>query len=183
MRCTCWRPLPTYYLCYVVRMSRNHKGVQLIGVTSKNKVLQMLMGLTNDSKHNGASFSISTDWLRLQVTQVPRSHDLAIFVPTDRQTDKIDCFSPCCACAHGVKILHNIPILQYIMPAAIYITPWNLANGHAHSWERGYLGITCNKTGVPFGSFVRHTTINIMLFLPVLLSFSWLFPQPCWYIE
>ena len=30
----------------------------------------------------------------------PRSPDLAIFVLTDRQTDKTDCFTPC-ACARG----------------------------------------------------------------------------------
>ena len=61
------------------------------------------------------SFSpISTDWLCLQLTQMSRLRDLAIFVPTtttrttttDRQTD---CFTPC-ACARGNEhyiILHG----------------------------------------------------------------------------
>jgi hypothetical protein len=42
-----------------------------------------------DLKHNEASFSTnSIDWLCLRVAQVPRSRDMAIFVSTDRQTDK-----------------------------------------------------------------------------------------------
>ena len=40
-----------------------------------------------DSKHTEASFSPkSTDWLRLQLTQLPRSRDLVIFVPTTTMT-------------------------------------------------------------------------------------------------
>ena len=47
--------------------------------------------MPNDSKHIQASLLlILTDWLRLQVAQVPRCRDLAIFVvTTDRRTDKL----------------------------------------------------------------------------------------------
>ena len=61
------------------------QGVRLIGVANKNVVLLCSGALPNDLKHNGASFStISIVWLCLQVTQLPRSRDLAIFVPTNR---------------------------------------------------------------------------------------------------
>ena len=63
--------------------------------------------MTNDSKHIQASLSlISTDWLHLQVVQMPRSRDLAIFIvqQTNRWTDvQIDYFTP--AHAHGVLII------------------------------------------------------------------------------
>ena len=53
---------------------------------------------TEESKRIEASFSpMSTDSLYLRVAQMPRSRDIAIFVPT---TDKTDCFTPC-ACARG----------------------------------------------------------------------------------
>ena len=71
----------------------------------------------SNSKRVQTSFSpISTDWLCLQYAQMPRTRDLAIFVPTtmmtmttDRQTD---CFTPC-ACVRGKMInlkwiAHNI---------------------------------------------------------------------------
>ena len=58
--------------------------------------------MPKESKHTEASFSpISTDSLCLLVVQMPRSRDVAIFVPT---TDKNDCFTPC-ACARG----NNLP--------------------------------------------------------------------------
>ena len=46
--------------------------------------------MPNNLKHIQASFSlISTDWLRLQVAQMPTCRDLAIFVMiTDRRTDR-----------------------------------------------------------------------------------------------
>ena len=37
---------------------------------------------------------------------IPRSPDLAIFVLTDRQMDKTDCFTPC-ACAWGNDVVKN----------------------------------------------------------------------------
>ena len=63
----------------------------LIGVANKMQYLRRSWTLSNDSKHNEASFStISTDMLYLRVAQTPRSPDLAIFVLTtdDRQTDR-----------------------------------------------------------------------------------------------
>ena len=84
------------------------QGVQLIGVANKNAVLRHLWALPNDSKHNRASFSmISTVWLHLRVAQVPRSRDLVIFVLTNRQTDRTDCFTPCCICVCGVIIYYG----------------------------------------------------------------------------
>ena len=53
--------------------------------------------MINDSKHIQASLSlILIDWLHLQVVQMPRSRDLAIFVViTERQTDRqTDYFTP-----------------------------------------------------------------------------------------
>ena len=47
--------------------------------------------MTNDSKHIQASIlPILTDWLRLQVAQMARCRDLAIFMvmTTDGQTDR-----------------------------------------------------------------------------------------------
>jgi hypothetical protein len=81
------RPLPTR----VVRMSKKHMGVWLIGVTKKMQFLRPSWALPNDSKHNVASFTtISTDLLRLRVAQTPRSRDLAIFLlMTDGQTDRL----------------------------------------------------------------------------------------------
>ena len=54
----------------------------------------------NDLKHIQASFSlISTDWLHLQVVQMPRYRDLAIFVVTTTTTDRqTDYFTPAHAC-------------------------------------------------------------------------------------
>jgi hypothetical protein len=61
-------------------------GVRLIGVVNKTQLLQRSWTLSNDSKHNEASFmTISTDSLRLRVAQTPRSRDLAIFVLTIAQ--------------------------------------------------------------------------------------------------
>jgi hypothetical protein len=42
--------------------------------------------------------------LCLRIAQMPRSPDLAIFVVTDRQSDRTDCFTPC-ACARGNNII------------------------------------------------------------------------------
>ena len=56
--------------------------MRLIGV-AKNAVLRHSWILPNDSKHNGAGFSIiltASFWLR--VAQMPRYRDLAIFVLT-----------------------------------------------------------------------------------------------------
>ena len=51
--------------------------------------LQRSWALPNDSKHTEASFSgILTDTLHLRVAQMPRSPDLAIFVPTDDNNDR-----------------------------------------------------------------------------------------------
>ena len=48
------------------------------------------MALSNDFKHNEASFSmISIDLLCLLVAQMPRSTDLVTFMLTDRQTETI----------------------------------------------------------------------------------------------
>ena len=47
-------------------MSRKHKGVQLIGMANIKHSFVTLVGLTNNLKHNGASFStILTDLLCL----------------------------------------------------------------------------------------------------------------------
>ena len=70
----------TYILCQIVRMSREHI---VGGVANKTQYLQRSWALPNDSKHTEANFSaIFTDTLYLQVTQMPRSPDLAIFVLT-----------------------------------------------------------------------------------------------------
>ena len=77
-------------------------GLVLIGVANKMKYLRRSWTLPNDSKHNEASFStISMDMLHLQVAQMLRSPDLAIFVLMTT-TDKTDYFTPC-ACARGNK--------------------------------------------------------------------------------
>ena len=63
--------------------------------------------MPNDLKHIQASLSsISTDWLRLRVAQVPRCRDLAIFVvTTDRHTDgQTDRLLNLCGCARGNKV-------------------------------------------------------------------------------
>jgi hypothetical protein len=65
--------------------------VQLIGVANKTQLLQHSWTLPNYSKHNEVSFmTISTDSLRIRVTQTPRSRDLVIFMlTTDRQTNRL----------------------------------------------------------------------------------------------
>ena len=70
------------------------KWARLIGVAkwpTKRHYLWPLWTVPNDSKHIQASFLIiSIDRLRLQIAQMPRCRDLAIFVVltiTDRQTD------------------------------------------------------------------------------------------------
>ena len=63
-------------------------GVE-IGVANKNAVLRCSWALSNDLKHNEASFStISTVWLHLRAAYVPRSRDLAIFVLINGQADR-----------------------------------------------------------------------------------------------
>ena len=62
-------------------------GVQLIGIANKTQRLRCLWALPNNSKHNEAR--ILMDSLCLRVIQMPRSRDLAIFMPTitdDRQS-------------------------------------------------------------------------------------------------
>ena len=60
------------------------KAQGLIGMANKNAVLRHSWALSNDFKHNEASFS--TDSLSLQVAQVPRSRDLAMInIQTDGQ--------------------------------------------------------------------------------------------------
>ena len=84
----------------------------MIGMANKNEVLRRSWALPNNLKHNGAGFStILTDLLCLRVAQMPRSRDLAIFVLTDRQTDRTDCFIPYCAYAHRVNI--SVPGYRY----------------------------------------------------------------------
>ena len=56
----------------------------------------------------------STDSLCLRVTQMPKSWDLAIFVPT---TDKTDCFNPF-TCAQG-NIYHDCCILCLLLDGLI----------------------------------------------------------------
>ena len=74
--------------------------------------------MPKESKHTEASFSlIFTVSLCLQVAQIPRSRDMAIFmVTTDRwqTTDKTDCFTPC-ACARGNNVINSIP-LEFLLP-------------------------------------------------------------------
>jgi hypothetical protein len=77
--------------------------VWLIGAATKMQCLRRSWALPNDSKHNEVSLSkISTDLLCLSIAQMSRCRDLAIFVLINRQTDRTDCFTPCCACARGV---------------------------------------------------------------------------------
>ena len=69
-------------------MSESTWWVELIGVANKMQYLRCSWTLPNDSKHNEANLStILTDMLYLQVAQMPRSPDLAIFLLTtdDRQ--------------------------------------------------------------------------------------------------
>ena len=78
-----------YLLCSVVRMSRKHMGVPLIGMANQNAMFVTQVGFTKRFEvhvvYNEVSFSkISTD-LCLQVAQMPKSRDLAIFMLTDRQ--------------------------------------------------------------------------------------------------
>ncbi len=79
----------------------------------KMQHLQCSWALSNDSKHNEASFSTSpTHLLYLRVSQMSRCSDLAIFVLTDGQTDRTDYTTPC-ACVRGnnyifVILKHNL---------------------------------------------------------------------------
>ena len=67
------------------------RGLQWIGVAT---VFMHLWALPIDLKHSAGSFSpISIDSSYSRVTQMPRRDDRAIFVTTDRQTDKTDCFT------------------------------------------------------------------------------------------
>jgi hypothetical protein len=61
-----------------------HAGAVDTCVANKIQFLRHSWTLSNDSKHNEASFTTtSTDSLRLRVAQTPRSRDLAILVSTE----------------------------------------------------------------------------------------------------
>jgi hypothetical protein len=66
--------------------------VESTGMANKNIAFAMLVGLAKRFEAyycNEASFSMTlTDLLYLLVAQMPRCSDLAIFVVTDRQTDR-----------------------------------------------------------------------------------------------
>ena len=77
-------------------------------MANKMQYLQCSWILSNDLKHNEASFStISTDILYLWVAQMPGSPDLAIFVlmTTQTMTDKSDYFTPSTCTQGKIKIL------------------------------------------------------------------------------
>ncbi len=78
--------------------SIEHIHVSAPGVVDRfgNNLLR-LRALPNDSEHSVASFlMVSTDLLCLQIAQMPRSQDVAIFMLTT------DCLTPCCTCVRRV---------------------------------------------------------------------------------
>ena len=69
----------------------------------KIQCLRHSWALSYDSKHNRVGFS--TDLLYVCVAWMPpRSPDLAIFVLTNRQSDRTDCLATPCACVWGNKL-------------------------------------------------------------------------------
>jgi hypothetical protein len=105
-----WRPSPmTTYHCRLCTWADAESTWPSVGRVDRIKIqrLRCLWALPKDSKHDEASFStISTDLLYLYKSlrcldfQISRFGDFG----GDGQTDRTDCFTPCCACAHGVKI-------------------------------------------------------------------------------
>ena len=99
-------------MCLLTRpVCRKHMACSAVGAVNRcgqqNTLFVMLVGRAKDSKHTEASISPTlTGSLCLYVAQMPRTREVAIFVPTtdDRRqqmmTDKTDCFTPC-ACAQG----------------------------------------------------------------------------------
>jgi hypothetical protein len=65
-------------------MSRKHM-VESIGVAKKNAAFAMLVGLAKQFEAQASFSTTSTGLLYLEVAQMPRFPDLAIFVVTDRQ--------------------------------------------------------------------------------------------------
>ena len=79
--------------CAPEQKPNGQQWVRLVGVANKNAVFVTLVGqLPKDSKHNKASLmTISTYLLCLEVSHMPRSPDLAIFVQMtdDRWTNRL----------------------------------------------------------------------------------------------
>ena len=86
-------------------MSRKHMAYSAVGMVNRrgqqNALSVMFMGRAKRFQTYRSQFlPNSTDSLCLQVTWIPRSQDLAIFIPMT--TDKNDCFTPC-TCTWGKK--------------------------------------------------------------------------------
>ena len=118
------------------------QGVRLIGVANKKTVLWHLWALP---KHNGASFStISTVWLCLRVAQVPRSWDLVIFVLTNRQTNRTNCFYPLlCMHAWGKYSRHDDETAWFVISIKIIATRDKFIAINSLVASKGQITCTC----------------------------------------
>ena len=135
--------------------ARPNQHVVLLGVVDRRgrysntkPTIKLSWPVSFDFKQTQASFlQYLIVWSPLQLTQVPKTPDQAVFVLTTTTTDgQNDYFTPCCACARGVNMNKHhllLRLLHFLFWCKILRGPGSVVTPLFHTFPKLLQDVSC----------------------------------------